>query len=322
MNEMYLDVGAHVRFRDGSGGAIHKFAVDLSSRQVTDIVVVTGLLPRHTHVIPVKFVAPATAHEVSVALYPSDLANYPVYKEVELSERVQGWDENVVEPNERQLFWYPMVGVVERERNVVPHVHRTLPQGVPAEDMVLGKSSEVHNVDGTIGKVEYLCLGRESWEIRQLVVRKGVMAQYFAIPFAWVNSMTPHRIYVEGGKEQLEHVAIERVPVEELAPAPQPVSNPTLAVGEEITLADQVRDALALAPVTASSIIEVVFEQGVVTLLGEVDNAAIHTTAEQIAHSQPGVLSVVNALEVRPEDSTVDMAASIVTNLLRNTTVE
>lgn len=322
MNEMYLNAGAHVRFRDGSGGAIHKFAVDLKSRQVTDLVVVTGVLPRHTHVIPVKFVTPATANEVSVALYPSDLANYPVYKEVELSERVQGWDESVIEPRERQMLWYPMVGVVERERNVVPHVHHTLPKGIPSEDVVLGKSSEVHNVDGTIGKVDYLCLDRESWEIGHLVVRTGVMAQHYMIPFAWVSSMTPYRIYVDGSKEQLEQVAVARVPVEEVAPTNLPVSSPPVAVSEDIAIADQLRDALTQEPVTASSIIEVVYEQGVVTLLGEVDNEAIHKTAEQVAHSQKGVLSVVNALEVRPEETSIDMAASIVTNLLRNTQIE
>ena len=56
------------------------------------------------------------------------------------------------------------------------------------------------------------------------------------------------------------------------------------------------------------------------TLTGEVENEAIHAAAERVAHAQPGVLSVVNALEVRSRERTID--AGVVQKLFRPTLKE
>jgi hypothetical protein len=53
-------------------------------------------------------------------------------------------------------------------------------------------------------------------------------------------------------------------------------------------------------------VIEVIVEHGVVTLTGEVENEEAHTAAEEIAHQHAEVISVVNALEVRPRSKNMD----------------
>ena len=66
----------------------------------------------------------------------------------------------------------------------------------------------------------------------------------------------------------------------------------------------RVTAALASDPRTDVAVIGVVNEQGLVTLKGQVDSPEVEEAAEQIAAQQPGVISVVNALEVKPDDVT------------------
>lgn len=60
--------------------------------------------------------------------------------------------------------------------------------------------------------------------------------------------------------------------------------------------------ALAEDPRTSTAVIEVVSDRGVVTLSGTVDSMEIREAAQEIAAKQPGVVAVINALEVRPRE--------------------
>jgi len=75
-----------------------------------------------------------------------------------------------------------------------------------------------------------------------------------------------------------------------------------LATG--VSVRTSVRHALLSDPRTSLSRIEVIDDRGIVTLKGEVDGAEVRAAAEEIAAAQPGVVSVVNALEVQPDTDT------------------
>ncbi len=64
----------------------------------------------------------------------------------------------------------------------------------------------------------------------------------------------------------------------------------------------EVTAALAQDPRTKDAVIEVISDRGVVTLKGEVENATIRRAAEVIASQQPGVVAVINELEVVPKE--------------------
>lgn len=66
----------------------------------------------------------------------------------------------------------------------------------------------------------------------------------------------------------------------------------------------RVVQALLSDPRTSISVIEVINEQRIVTLEGQVDSAKVREAAKEIAERQPGVLSVVNALEVKTDEHT------------------
>jgi osmotically-inducible protein OsmY len=72
----------------------------------------------------------------------------------------------------------------------------------------------------------------------------------------------------------------------------------------DINIATKVNEALLDDPRTHMAVIQVVSENGVVTLKGQVDNARVRKAAQEVAEKQPGVISVVNALEVQPDQET------------------
>jgi uncharacterized protein YrrD len=74
------------------------------------------------------------------------------------------------------------------------------------------------------------------------------------------------------------------------------------------TVTAHVTAALADDPMTDMAVIDVISEQGLVTLKGQVDSVEIRQAAEEIAKKQPGVVSVVNALEVEPDEDTPTLA--------------
>ena len=63
-------------------------------------------------------------------------------------------------------------------------------------------------------------------------------------------------------------------------------------------LRTRVSDALAADPQTGDAAIEVSTHNGVITLLGEVNDQATVQAAGAIAASQPGTISVINSLKV------------------------
>ncbi len=63
-------------------------------------------------------------------------------------------------------------------------------------------------------------------------------------------------------------------------------------------VAERVMEALANDPRTAQYAIEVIDENGLVTLRGSVASAEDAIRAEEIASAQTGVLDVVNELEI------------------------
>jgi osmotically-inducible protein OsmY len=73
------------------------------------------------------------------------------------------------------------------------------------------------------------------------------------------------------------------------------------ALSADTALFGQVTAALAADRRTALIPIEVIAERGVVTLKGEVPKPEIISIAEQIARSVPGVVAVINELEIRCE---------------------
>jgi osmotically-inducible protein OsmY len=67
-------------------------------------------------------------------------------------------------------------------------------------------------------------------------------------------------------------------------------------------IAARVRAALSQDPRTAEFSIEVIDENGIVTLRGEVNSEEASQASEEIARAQEGVIEVVNDLEIEQDE--------------------
>ena len=72
----------------------------------------------------------------------------------------------------------------------------------------------------------------------------------------------------------------------------------------DIAITTKVNNALFDDPRARMAVIEVINENGIVTLKGQVDNSRVRKAAEEIAAKQPGVINVTNALEIQPDQET------------------
>jgi sporulation protein YlmC with PRC-barrel domain len=318
MKGMYLNIGSQVRFRDGAGGTLHKVVVDPRTKQVTDLVVVKGLLQRHDYVIPLSVVEQASENEIQLALYTQELASYPQYSEVEFEEPLDDWEHEIFYPREHVLVWNPLAGYIEQPGSIAPVIRRRIPKGIPFGEMVIGRSSIVRNIDRVVGKIDHLWLDRESCELTHLIVRRGIVPHYFVIPFSWISTITPQEIFIKGTDTQLKEVPATQLQLLLAYDTEVKVGDEGYLLDENLTIADEVLDALAEDPRTASSVVEVIHDQGVITLLGEVDSELAHSAAAEIAHQHKGVTSVVNALEVRPKPSNLETMTTVLGQLVNH----
>lgn len=67
--------------------------------------------------------------------------------------------------------------------------------------------------------------------------------------------------------------------------------------------ASRVEEALAESPRTEDLIMDVVYENGIVTLTGTVPSHDAREAAEQVARQQEGVIEVVNDLAVKAPET-------------------
>jgi osmotically-inducible protein OsmY len=70
-------------------------------------------------------------------------------------------------------------------------------------------------------------------------------------------------------------------------------------VSQSINVTERLYEALTNDPRTKDALIEIAFNQGVVTLGGSVKSPTILKAVEEIAKNQPGVISVINELKVK-----------------------
>jgi hypothetical protein len=84
--------------------------------------------------------------------------------------------------------------------------------------------------------------------------------------------------------------------IEPISQTEEKMDKTILSKDEDLRM--KISNALADDPDTGEAVIEVINENGIITLVGVVDNVRVRQTAAMIAAQQPGVLSVINSLKV------------------------
>jgi len=108
---------------------------------------------------------------------------------------------------------------------------------------------------------------------------------------AYLSGVVPD----QAGKQKVEMLARTTPGVIDVENALS-VANNTNANTDQMM---QIAKALAADARTVDAVIEAINENGIITLAGTVKDASVKRAAEEIARSQPGVISVINALKLK-----------------------
>jgi hypothetical protein len=177
---------------------------------------------------------------------------------------------------------------------------------------VLNRGMDVYAQDGEVGKLDSFITDPEKDEqITHVVIRQGtLLPEYIPVPLSLIQGVDENGLYLattRDGTKGLTHYAwpddeawfndgnedlINEDPIVEGYDEGKILSH-------DLALRAIVADALSKNPSTEKALIEVVNEQGIVTLIGTVENVNVRQAAETIAMHQPGVISVVNSLKVQ-----------------------
>lgn len=167
--------------------------------------------------------------------------------------------------------------------------------------VVLSRGMNVYAQDGEVGKLDSFITDPEKDEqITHVIIRQGTLfPQYIPIPLSLVQSVDEKGVYLATTREGAKGLTHYAWPDDENEDLTSAGYDESIILSHDLALRAIVADALSENVVTENAVIEVANDQGIVTLIGTVENADVRQAAETIALHQPGVISVVNSLKVQ-----------------------
>lgn len=292
MNEFDFNMGAHVHCQDGQCGKLAKVVLNPDTWQVTDLIVEEGFLLKRARVFPISVVTTTTAEDIYLSISSGDLGNFPEFREVEYE---------VLASDNKTLFQDPYAaGSLDTAK--VPMVREKIRQGITSDDLlVVQQGTPVFNAAGKVGKLDHVITNEESGQITHLVVRQGTLfSEQLVIPVFMVEHVGEKGILIAPTDNELKELA--RYTPEEGSDIPSGGEAELTYAGalphEDPTLSVQIAAALSADPRTRGAIVEVINNQGTITLAGQVDSWRTRQAAGEVAAQQPGVVSVTNSLEI------------------------
>lgn len=180
-------------------------------------------------------------------------------------------------------------------------------EGLVDPRAVLNQDMDVYAQDGEVGKLDSFITDPEQDEqITHIVVRQGfLLPTYIPVPISLVQGVDENGVHLATTKDGAKDIAnyawpddVNHVQFQDDERVYGGFDRSKI-LSHDLALRAVVADAISEDPVTENAVLEVVNEQGIVTLIGTVENANVRQAAEKIALQQPGVISVINSLKVQ-----------------------
>jgi uncharacterized protein YrrD len=201
MNNLDLNIGARVHYRDSLAGKLVKVVVDPSDLRVNGLIVESGILLKHARVFPIRKVEHADEKDIYLSLNSLDEGEYPEYHEKEFERPAMGWEHPKYEID------YVLFPGHTMTYTPTPTVKEKLRQGIPSELEVVKQGTPIKNYGGTIGKLDQI-ITTNTKEIAFLVMLRGaVLPERIHIPVVLVESVREDGILVDISDEELNHLA-------------------------------------------------------------------------------------------------------------------
>jgi uncharacterized protein YrrD len=195
-----FQLGAHLQCKDEECGKLAGLVVEPETQQVTNLIVEQGFLMHQARVVPIAVVQSALEDKVYLSISSSEFDQYPVYRVTEYEKPVTGLEQ----PTTEVLTSYGLYGT---SAPTVPTIKEKIREGIPYGQSVIVRDMPVNNIDGKIGKVVRVVVGREHQEITHLVVQRGLLFhEQFVMPGSMIESIDDEGILVTGRDEALQQL--------------------------------------------------------------------------------------------------------------------
>jgi hypothetical protein len=301
MNELDLNIGIQIYLAGDKHFRLAKVAVDLGSWQVTHLIVEEGLIMKSSQVLPIVSVERVLDGGLQLAIDPDDLTHYPEYREEVIESLAPGQVEDIP-PTSSLNYGGPVIAAKKLPKKVrfgLPDHLAVIEMGIP----LLG-------LDGQIGKLDHFLVKAGSGRITQLVIQQGfIFTTRRIIPISMVEHISERSVFVAASEDEAKNFPQYDRQDFEQGIEPQMVARPRKdttgksghsgAGALETDLDKHIALVLYEDPRTSDAVIEVINDRGVITLQGRVEDLDVQRAAEAIAAEQPGVISVINELQVK-----------------------
>jgi uncharacterized protein YrrD len=202
MNNLDLNIGARVHYRDSLAGKLVRVVVDPADLRVTDLIVEAGHLLKHARVFPVVKVEHTDANNIYMSINSLEVGNYPEYMEKEFERPAAGWEHPQYEID---YVLFPGHGMTYAP---TPLVKEKLRQGISTELEVVKQGTPIINHEGAIGKLDQVIADSGTNEITFLVMTRGlVFPDRVNIPVFLVESVSEEGIFVNINEDELDLLA-------------------------------------------------------------------------------------------------------------------
>jgi len=193
-------LGADVQCKEEQHGKLAGVVVEPGARRITDIIVKEGLLFTQAHVLPLALVQSAFEEALYLSISSHEVDQYPEYRTTVYEHPAAGY-----EGAGGGMSYSDMAGGRDP---IVPMVKEKIHEGIATGHVLLDSGTPVHNLDGSIGKVEHVIADRVSGTITHLVVHRGlIFAERLVIPASTVEDLGAERILIAGANEMLDQFA-------------------------------------------------------------------------------------------------------------------
>jgi osmotically-inducible protein OsmY len=279
MAKLDLSIGAQVHCKDGHFGKLVKIVVDPQTQQVTDLIVERGLLLKEDRVLPVSTVDHIAEGAIHLNIDCAEVTDFSPYREITVKEPAP--DAHLYT---RSSGVGPEFGAIAEP--TIPMVRRRVHQGISAGKTVIGKRTEVANLQKPIGHVDHVVVDTSTGKIADIVIRRGLLAEYRVIPTERIEEVGEKDVLVSVAAEDLDRLARYKPRSE-----------------EEILAELNNRLHEAWPPVFSA--VKASMDGGVLHLTGQVRSETLRCHAEELAQLE-GVIDIQNDLVVDPAVMTED----------------
>jgi osmotically-inducible protein OsmY len=274
MAKLDLNIGAQVHCKDGHAGKLVKLVVDPQTQQVTDLIVEQGLLLKHDWVLPVAVVERVADDAIHLNIHRQGMTDFARYREMTVKEPALD-----AYPAMRSSGLGAEFGAIGDPSP--PMIRRRVHQGVSAGKSVIGRKTEVANLQQPIGHVDHIVVDSQSGRIADIVVRKGLLAEYVVIPAARIEEVGERDVLVSVGADEVADL-------------------PHYKPRAESEILAELHDRLTSPWPPVFSGVKASLEGGVLRLYGHVRSETLRCHAYELARIY-GVIDIQNDLIVDSE---------------------